>query len=67
MPHIDMNSKPSGLQAMEQWLVMLDSATAPHKRSRIRNDLLEYCALDTYAMVELYRTLCFSIGGTSIG
>ena len=44
---------------------VLDSATAPDKRSRIRNALLEYCALDTYAMVELYRTLCFSIGGTS--
>lgn len=54
-----------GRQAMEQWLVMLDSATAPDKRSRIRNALLEYCALDTYAMVELYRTLCFSIRGTS--
>ena len=46
-----------GTQAMEQWFVMVDSATTPEKRSKIRNALLKYCWLDTYAMVELYRTL----------
>ena len=46
-----------GTQAMERWLVMVDEGTDTETRADIRRDLLEYCKLDTYAMVELYRTL----------
>ena len=55
-PHLSYESLEiqDGPQAMDQWLVMLDSVTAPKKRFEIRNALLEYCCLDTYAMVELY-------------
>ena len=45
-----------GTQAMEQWFAMIDSNDAA-ERGRIRGDLLEYCELDTFAMVELYRVL----------
>ena len=58
-PHLSYESLEiqDGLQAMTQWLVMLDSATAPETRLKIRNALLKYCRLDTYAMVELHYKL----------
>ena len=58
-PHLSYESLEiqDGPQAMDQWLVMLDSVTAPKKRFKIRNALLKYCHLDTYAMVQLYYKL----------
>ena len=47
-----------GTQAMEQWLTMVDGDVGVDTTLAIREALLAYCALDTYAMVELYRKLC---------
>ena len=56
-PHLSYESLEvqDGMQAMEQWFVMLNATG--RKRLEIRNALLKYCELDTYAMVELYRAL----------
>ena len=45
-----------GGEAMEQWFALLEESN-PVQRENIRRALLAYCALDTFAMVELYRTL----------
>ena len=45
-----------GTQAMEQWLRMVEEKDTT-TRNTIKNALLEYCKLDTLAMVEIYKTL----------
>ena len=46
-----------GAQAMEQWFMMVDKETDKETHTKIKNDLLAYCKLDTFAMVEIYRTI----------
>ncbi len=46
-----------GDQAVERWEKMIDSETLKVEKERIAKDLLEYCKLDTLAMVEIYRFL----------
>lgn len=47
----------NGDQAMAATAEMLDPGTSAERAAQIRADLLEYCAQDTLAMVEIYRTL----------
>ena len=44
-------------QAMEAYEVMTDPATSDEERDRLRTDLLEYCSLDTQAMLEVLQQL----------
>ena len=53
----EMLAVQDGTQAMEQWFKMVDQETDTTAQKNIKNSLLEYCKLDTYAMVEIYRTL----------
>jgi hypothetical protein len=46
-----------GDQAVERWEKMIDSETSEEEKEQIAMDLLEYCKLDTLAMVEIYRFL----------
>ena len=46
-----------GDQAVERWEKMIDPETAQEEKDQIAKDLLEYCKLDTLAMVEIYRFL----------
>ncbi|PJC53577.1 MAG: DUF2779 domain-containing protein, partial [Candidatus Magasanikbacteria bacterium CG_4_9_14_0_2_um_filter_41_10] len=46
-----------GDQAVERWEKMIDKNTSQTEKDEIARDLLEYCALDTMAMVEIYRFL----------
>ena len=46
-----------GDQAVERWEKMIDSNTPKEEKEQIAKDLLEYCKLDTMAMVEIYRFL----------
>ncbi|MBT6757502.1 MAG: DUF2779 domain-containing protein [Candidatus Jacksonbacteria bacterium] len=46
-----------GDQAVERWERMIDSSTPKKEKSEIEKDLLEYCKLDTFAMVEIYKIL----------
>ena len=46
-----------GDQAVERWEKMIDAGTSREEKGQIAKDLLEYCKLDTMAMVEIYRVL----------
>jgi len=46
-----------GDQASERWEKLISSETSPVEKEKIAKDLLEYCKLDTWAMVEIYRAL----------
>lgn len=46
-----------GDQAVERWEKMIDPETPADEKEQIAKDLLEYCKLDTFAMVEIYRFL----------
>lgn len=46
-----------GDQAVERWEKMIDVETPQEEKDQIAKDLLEYCKLDTFAMVEIYRFL----------
>ncbi len=46
-----------GDQAVERWERMIDSVTPQEEKEQIAADLLEYCKLDTLAMVKIYEFL----------
>jgi hypothetical protein len=46
-----------GQMASLQYLRMIDPSTPPDEKEKIKNDLLEYCAQDTLAMVEIRKEL----------
>jgi len=43
-----------GDQASERWKKMISADTHPDEKEQIKKDLLEYCKLDTLAMVRIY-------------
>ena len=46
-----------GDQAVERWEKMINPETPQDEKHQIAKDLLEYCKLDTFAMVEIYKFL----------
>ena len=46
-----------GDQASERWEKMISKDTPTTEKQQIKQDLLTYCKLDTWAMVEIYRFL----------
>lgn len=46
-----------GDQAVERWEKLIDKNTPKEEKEQITKDLLEYCKLDTMAMVEIYNVL----------
>ena len=46
-----------GDQAVERWEKMIDPKTPMQEKEQIAKDLLEYCKLDTLAMVKIYQFL----------
>jgi hypothetical protein len=46
-----------GQMASLEYLRMIDPATTPEEKEKIKNDLLEYCRQDTLAMVEIRKEL----------
>ncbi|HCC83806.1 TPA: hypothetical protein DEP96_03070 [Candidatus Uhrbacteria bacterium] len=46
-----------GDQASERWEKLILASTSASDKEKIKRDLLDYCALDTWAMVEIYRVL----------
>lgn len=57
LPPYEALAVSDGNQAMAATAEMLAPETDPVRRAQIRQDLLAYCAQDTMAMVEVYRTL----------
>jgi CRISPR/Cas system-associated exonuclease Cas4 (RecB family) len=46
-----------GDQASERWQKMISSETSAEEKEAIKRDLLQYCKLDTLAMVKIYQFL----------
>jgi len=46
-----------GDQASERWEKMIHPETNKEEKGKIKKDLLEYCKLDTWAMLEIYNYL----------
>ncbi|MBL7021859.1 DUF2779 domain-containing protein [Patescibacteria group bacterium] len=46
-----------GDQASERWEKMINKDTPKDEKEKIKKDLLDYCALDTMAMVRIYQRL----------
>jgi hypothetical protein len=46
-----------GGMAQEAYLEMIDAGTSPERRETLRQGLLDYCALDTFALVRLVEFL----------
>lgn len=59
VPHLTYKALgiQKGDQAIERWEKMIASDTPQEEKDQITRDLLEYCKLDTFAMVEIYRFL----------
>lgn len=57
LPSYDGLAVSDGTQAMDAALEMMAPGTPAERREQIRSDLLAYCAQDTMAMVEVYRSL----------
>lgn len=57
LPAYDGLAVRDGEEAMSATIEMLSPDTPSDRSEQIRRDLLEYCKLDTYAMVEIYRRL----------
>jgi hypothetical protein len=51
---LDINE---GTKAMLQWHEMVYGNLSESEKEKIRFDLLTYCKLDTWAMVEIYRKM----------
>ena len=46
-----------GDQASSEWIRMNDDSTAPDEKAKIKENLLRYCELDTWAMVRIWQEL----------
>ncbi len=57
-PHIQYpkDAVHDGTSAMEAWIEMIETTDA-NKRSQLKSELLDYCHLDSLAMVEIYQFL----------
>lgn len=50
----------NGMDAVEKWRV-IDRHEAPEEENTIKNDLIEYCSLDSYSLYLVYMWLCQTI------
>lgn len=59
VPHLTYKNLgiQKGDQAVERWEKLIDPQTSQKEKDQITRDLLEYCKLDTLAMVEIYQFL----------
>jgi hypothetical protein len=59
IPELNYNSLNirKGDQASERWEKMIHQDTNKEEKEKIKEDLLEYCKLDTWAMVRIYKYL----------
>lgn len=56
LSYADMNIS-KGDQASERWEKMIHPDTPEEEKEKIKKDLLDYCALDTMAMVRIYQRM----------
>ena len=61
--HADLDGVADGQMAVEAYLEATDPETPPHRVQELREQLLRYCRLDTWALVTLWRFLAGTSGG----
>jgi len=47
----------NGTMAMTEWKKIINCELSPEEAQKTRKDLLDYCGLDTFAMVEIYKKI----------
>lgn len=57
LSYSDLDGVKDGMAAQAAWLEAVDPATSQSRRETLGEQLHRYCELDTYAMVELARSL----------
>jgi hypothetical protein len=59
LPHLSYKDLDvqDGTMAMTEWERSISEEVSKQEKEKIRENLLEYCKLDTFAMVEIYRLL----------
>lgn len=58
-PHLsykELNIQEGGT-ASESWPILINGDLPPKEKKDLKTDMLEYCKLDTFAMVEIFRIL----------
>ena len=58
-PHLsyeDLNIQ-EGMAASDSWPTLIGDELNEQEKQDLKNDMLKYCALDTFAMVEIFRVL----------
>jgi len=58
----DLDGVQDGMMAGDAFMEAIDPATTPERKKELENQLVEYCKLDTLAMVRLWKM--FSDRGT---
>jgi hypothetical protein len=58
-PHLSYDSLTvkDGTASMEAWANMISDESEAELKQTLKTQLLEYCELDTYAMVEIFRKI----------
>ncbi|MHA1558804.1 MAG: DUF2779 domain-containing protein, partial [Alphaproteobacteria bacterium] len=46
-----------GMEASDSWPVLIGNELSEEEKEKLKKDMLAYCELDTFAMVEIYRIL----------
>jgi len=64
MNHGDLAIQEGRIASLE-YLRMLDPATPPDEKAKIKHDLLTYCSYDTLAMVKIRDELLERLGNYS--
>jgi hypothetical protein len=59
LPHLSYEELniSEGMQASESWPVLIGGKLQDDDKSSLRKDMLEYCKLDTFALVEIFYKL----------
>jgi len=55
LDHAKLDGVKNGGMAIEAYREAIHPATGPERRDAIRNELLAYCKLDTFALVRLWQ------------
>ena len=58
LSYADLGSVQDGTQAQSTYLAVIGDEVSAEERRQLEADLIEYCKLDTYAMVMMVESLC---------
>jgi hypothetical protein len=67
-PHLSYKTLniQEGNTASKSWKKVINQSLSPQEREKVAKDMLEYCKMDTWAMVEIYKFLKALVDGQTI-